>query len=67
MPRGGAWTAGRRWADRHQNFYIKAAVLILQSRLNTTPIGGRRDDGKKANKWVSMHCALLYASPKGVR
>ena len=55
MPRGMGLGTGRRWADRRQNFYIKAAVLILQSRLNTTPIGGRRDDGKKANKWVSMH------------
>ncbi|KAG7286537.1 hypothetical protein NEMBOFW57_008848 [Staphylotrichum longicolle] len=37
-----------------QNFYAKAAVLILQSRLNTTPVGGRRDDGKKANHWFSI-------------
>ncbi|KAL2127435.1 hypothetical protein VTI74DRAFT_9627 [Chaetomium olivicolor] len=36
-----------------QNFYAKAAVVILQSRINTTP-SGLRDDGKKPNKWFSI-------------
>ncbi|KAK3899750.1 putative autophagy protein [Staphylotrichum tortipilum] len=37
-----------------QNFYTKAAVLILQSRLETTPVGGKREDGKKQNRWFSI-------------
>ncbi|KAK4238464.1 putative autophagy protein [Achaetomium macrosporum] len=37
-----------------QNFYNKAAVLILQSRLNTTPVGVKRPDGKKPNQWFSI-------------
>ncbi|KAK4126871.1 hypothetical protein N657DRAFT_588592 [Parathielavia appendiculata] len=37
-----------------QNFYNKAAVVILQSRLNTTPVGGKRSDGKKTNHWFSL-------------
>ncbi|KAL2139369.1 hypothetical protein VTI28DRAFT_5285 [Corynascus sepedonium] len=31
------------------NFYAKAAVIILQSRLNTTPVGG-----KKADRWFGL-------------
>jgi hypothetical protein len=41
------------WADCCQNFYAKAAVLILQSRINTTPVG-RREDGRKTNHWVRI-------------
>jgi autophagy-related protein 13 len=37
----------------YQNFYAKAAVLVLQSRLNTTPIGGRRINARKPNRWVT--------------
>ncbi|KAL2255958.1 hypothetical protein VTK26DRAFT_2425 [Humicola hyalothermophila] len=37
-----------------QNFYYKAAVLILQSRLNTTPSGGRKEDERKSNRWFSI-------------
>ncbi|KAK3303236.1 putative autophagy protein [Chaetomium strumarium] len=37
-----------------QNFYNKAAVLILQSRLNTTSMGEKRPDGKKPNQWFSI-------------
>ncbi|KAK4133641.1 hypothetical protein BT67DRAFT_450072 [Trichocladium antarcticum] len=37
-----------------QNFYSKAAVLILQSRIDTIPTGGKREDGKKTNKWFSI-------------
>ncbi|KAL1840892.1 hypothetical protein VTJ49DRAFT_7634 [Mycothermus thermophilus] len=36
-----------------QNFYYKAAVLILQSRLNTTPVAGR-DENRKPNHWFSI-------------
>ncbi|KAL2266050.1 hypothetical protein VTJ83DRAFT_5402 [Remersonia thermophila] len=36
-----------------QNFYYKAAVLILQSRLNTTPVAGR-DENRKSNHWFSI-------------
>ncbi|KAK3945672.1 autophagy-related protein 13 [Diplogelasinospora grovesii] len=38
-----------------QNFYSKAAVLILQSRLDLTPAGGKRGaEGRKPNKWFSI-------------
>jgi len=37
-----------------QNFYYKAAVLILQSRLNLTPAVARNNDGRKLNKWFSI-------------
>ncbi|GAB1315998.1 autophagy protein 13 [Madurella fahalii] len=37
-----------------QNFYYKAAVLVLQSRLNLAPAGGKRGDGRKTNKWFSI-------------
>ncbi|KAJ4293971.1 autophagy protein 13 [Collariella sp. IMI 366227] len=36
-----------------QNFYAKAAVVILQSRINTASVG-TREDGKKPNKWFSL-------------
>ncbi|KAJ9151212.1 Autophagy-related protein 13 [Pleurostoma richardsiae] len=38
-----------------QNFYYKAAVVILQSRIRTTPSSGsRRPDGRKTNKWFQL-------------
>lgn len=64
----GSWTRSSRcggippwntprgsWADNSQNFYYKVAILVLQSRLNLAPAGGKRADGKKTNKWVSRH------------
>ncbi|KIH94228.1 autophagy protein [Sporothrix brasiliensis 5110] len=35
-----------------QNFHLKAAVLILQARIPTTPSGGGR--GRKTNKWFQI-------------
>lgn len=38
-----------------QNFHLKAAVVILQSRINTTPsAGSKKSDGKKVNKWFQL-------------
>ncbi|KAK3292496.1 autophagy-related protein 13-domain-containing protein [Chaetomium fimeti] len=37
-----------------QNFYAKAAVVIVQSRINTTPAGGRRAAEAKPNLWFSL-------------
>jgi len=37
-----------------QNFYAKAAVVIVQSRINTTPVGGRRAAEVKPNLWFSL-------------
>ncbi|KAL8397675.1 hypothetical protein RB594_004399 [Gaeumannomyces avenae] len=38
-----------------QNFHVKAAVLILQSRTPTTPTAAsRKGDGRKTNKWFQI-------------
>ena len=39
-------------AGFHQNFYTKAATIILQSRIST-PTVQTRDNNIKVNKWVS--------------
>lgn len=39
-------------ADCQQNFYLKAAVLILQSRIAVTPTAAGK--GRKTNKWVCI-------------
>ncbi|KAH8882130.1 hypothetical protein GQ53DRAFT_462458 [Thozetella sp. PMI_491] len=37
-----------------QNFHYKAAVVIIQSRINANASGARRSEPKKANKWFQL-------------
>ncbi|KAK0640862.1 autophagy-related protein 13-domain-containing protein [Cercophora newfieldiana] len=37
-----------------QNFFSKAAILVLQSRLNLTPAGGKKAESRKTNKWFQL-------------
>ncbi|KAH6617075.1 autophagy-related protein 13-domain-containing protein [Chaetomium tenue] len=42
-----------------QNFYTKAAVVIVSSRIDTTPVGGRRSAEVKPNLWFSLETSEI--------